>query len=379
MSREFVRMMPSHQQGGRRASLLARLHIDLPLLVGLMLIAGGGLMVLFSASDENLHLMLKQLLRFGVGFTGLFIIAQIPPRTLRFWTPLFYGIALVLLVLVELVGITNQGAQRWLMLPVFGQFQPAELMKIGMPMMLAWYFHSRPLPPRFKHVVVSLVLMAVPVVLVALQPDLGTALLILFSGVAVLFLAGLSWRIIFAAFLLLLIIAPLMYFFVLHDYQQQRILTFLHPEADRLGAGWNIIQSKTAIGSGGVFGKGWLEGTQSRLDFLPESSTDFIFAVLGEEFGLLGFLVLLSGYLFVVSRCLWISFMSQGTHERLLSSTLAFTFFIYAFINIGMVSGILPVVGVPLPLVSYGGTSAVTLLAGFGIIMSIGTHRRLLK
>jgi rod shape determining protein RodA len=379
VSHEFVRQLPRHEASLSRPTLATRLHLDLPLLLGLLLIAAGGLLVLFSAGNEQTDLVIRQSVRFGFGFAALFILAQLPPRSFRFWAPVLYGIGLAMLMLVEILGIEAKGAQRWLTLPLIGQFQPAELMKVALPMMLAWFFHEKKLPPRYHHLLIAVVVTLVPVLLVAIQPDLGTALLILFSGTIILFLAGLSWRLILTAFVLVAIVAPLMYYFVLHDYQRQRIDTFLNPESDPLGAGWNIIQSKTAIGSGGIFGKGWLNGTQSRLDFLPESTTDFIFAVLAEEFGLVGILLLLTGYLFVIGRCLWISSRSQDTFSRLLSACLTLTFFIYAFINIGMVSGLLPVVGVPLPLISYGGTSIVTLLSGFGIIMSIATHRRLLN
>lgn len=379
MSREFIRQLPSHSGNLRSTSWLDRLHLDLPLLVGLLLLGAGGLLVLFSAGNEHMNLLVRQSLRFAIGFAALFVLAQLPPRSFRFWAPLLYAIGLVMLILVDALGIEAKGAQRWLTLPLIGQFQPAELMKVALPMMLAWYFHDKTLPPRYRHLLVAGVIAFVPVVLVAAQPDLGTALLILFSGLMLLFLAGLSWRLIFLVVLAVAIIAPLMYFFVLHDYQRQRIDTFLNPESDKLGAGWNIIQAKTAIGSGGIFGKGWLHGTQSRLDFLPESTTDFIFAVLAEEFGLIGILLVLAGYLFVIGRCLWICLRTQDTFSRLLASSLTFTFFIYVFINMGMVSGLLPVVGVPLPLISYGGTSIVTLLSGFGIIMSIATHRRLLS
>lgn len=379
MSREFIRQLPSHSGNLKPSSWMDKLHLDLPLLIGLVLLGAGGLLVLYSASNEHMDLLVRQSLRFGIGFGALFVIAQLPPRSFRFWAPALYAIGLVMLVLVDILGIEAKGAQRWLTLPLVGQFQPAELMKVALPMMLAWYFHEKTLPPRFQHMLLAGVIAIVPVILVAAQPDLGTALLILFSGLMLLFLAGLSWRLILGAAIAVAIIAPLMYFFVLHDYQRQRIDTFLNPESDKLGAGWNIIQSKTAIGSGGIFGKGWLHGTQSRLDFLPESTTDFIFAVLAEEFGLIGIILLLAGYLCVIGRCLWICLRTQDTFARLLCATLTFTFFIYVFINMGMVSGLLPVVGVPLPLISYGGTSIVTLLSGFGIIMSIATHRRLLN
>lgn len=376
MGREFVHQLPTHQIGPRSRSLLERLHLDLPLLVGLILLAAGGLFMLYSASNQSMDVVIIQATHFSLGFGILFVLAQIPPRVYRYWAPLLYVMGVTLLVLVALFGTVYMGAQRWLTIPVIGQFQPAEIMKIAIPMTLAWYFHHKPMPPHLHHIIAAIAAILVPAILIARQPDLGTALLISFSGVMVLFLVGLSWRLIIFATLAMCIIAPLMYFFVLHDYQQQRILTFLNPESDKLGAGWNIIQSKIAIGSGGLFGKGWLHGTQSRLDFLPESTTDFIFAVIGEELGFVGFLCLIAGYLFVIGRSLWICLQAKDTFSRLLAGSLTFTFFIYVFINMGMVSGLLPVVGVPLPLISDGGTSIVTLLSAFGIIMSIGSHHR---
>lgn len=375
---EYLRQLPSHQQGPLGKGLAFRLNLDAPLLAALLLLCAGGLFVLYSAGGESLSLVVRQAIRMAAGFVVLFIMAQIPPRSYRFWAPFLYGLGLVLLILVVIAGIEAKGAQRWLSLPGIGRFQPAEIMKLAVPAMTAWYFSERSLPPRFLDILVALVIVVVPTVLIAIQPDLGTAVMIAASGLIVLFLAGLSWRVILTVLVLLMIIAPLMYFFVMHDYQRQRVQTFLNPEADKLGAGWNIIQSKTAIGSGGLTGKGWLKGTQSRLDFLPESSTDFILAVLGEELGLIGILVLMALYLFVVARGLWISWQAQGTFSRLLAGALTLTFFIYVFVNMGMVSGLLPVVGVPLPLISYGGTSLITLLASFGMLMSMHTHRKLL-
>ena len=379
MSREFLRQLPGHQrETGGNTGLAWRLHLDSPLLAALLTLTLGGLLVLYSASGEHSGTVIRQGVRIGGGFLALLILAQIPPRTYRFWAPAVYVFGLALLVLVLFFGTEAKGAKRWLIIPGVGGFQPAEVMKLAVPAMAAWYLSRQALPPRFRDVALVLILIAVPVALIARQPDLGTSLLVAAAGLVVLFVAGLSWRLIGGSALLLAIAAPLMYMFVLHDYQRRRVDTFLNPEADPLGAGWNIIQSKTAIGSGGLNGKGWLNGTQSRLDFLPESSTDFILAVLGEEFGLIGVLFLLTLYLFIVGRSLAISWQAQQTFGRLLAASLAMTFFIYVFVNIGMVSGLLPVVGVPLPLVSYGGTSIVTLLASFGVIMSIHTHRRLL-
>ena len=374
--REYQRQMPLG--GGLGTKLSARLHLDAPLLTALLLLVLGGLAVLYSAGGGDLNLVVRQSIRLGAGFLVLLVLAQIPPRSYRFWTPVIYAIGVILLALVVLVGTEAKGATRWLTLPGIGRFQPAELMKLAVPAMVAWFFSERNLPPNKLDVLAALGLIFLPVVMIAVQPDLGTSILIAAAGLVVLFMAGLSWRLISLAVLVLVIAAPLMYFFVLHDYQRSRVDTFLNPEADRRGAGWNIIQSKTAIGSGGVTGKGWLDGTQSRLDFLPESSTDFILAVLGEEFGLIGFVLLISIYLVIVGRGFFISWQAQETFSRLLAAALTMTFFIYIFVNVGMVSGLLPVVGVPLPLVSYGGTSIVTLMASFGMLMSIHTHRRLM-
>lgn len=374
--REYQNQMPLN--GGLGTKLSTRLHLDAPLLAALVLLVLGGLTVLYSAGGGSLDLVIRQVLRFGAGFLGMLILAQIPPRSYRFWAPAVYALGVVLLMLVILVGTEAKGATRWLTLPGVGQFQPAELMKLAVPAMVAWFLSERNLPPTKLDVLAALGLIFLPVVMIAVQPDLGTSILIAAAGLVVLFMAGLSWRLISLAVLILVIAAPLMYFFVLHDYQRSRVDTFLNPEADPRGAGWNIIQSKTAIGSGGITGKGWLDGTQSRLDFLPESSTDFILAVLGEEFGLIGFVLLMFIYLVIVGRGFFISWQAQETFSRLLAAALTMTFFIYIFVNVGMVSGLLPVVGVPLPLVSYGGTSIVTLMAGFGMLMSIHTHRRLM-
>ena len=374
--REYQRQMPLG--GGLGTKLSARLHLDAPLLTALLLLVLGGLAVLYSAGGGDLNLVVRQSIRLGAGFLVLLVLAQIPPRSYRFWTPVIYAIGVILLALVVLVGTEAKGATRWLTLPGIGRFQPAELMKLAVPAMVAWFFSERNLPPNKLDVLAALGLIFLPVVMIAVQPDLGTSILIAAAGLVVLFMAGLSWRLISLAVLVLVIAAPLMYFFVLHDYQRSRVDTFLNPEADPRGAGWNIIQSKTAIGSGGVTGKGWLDGTQSRLDFLPESSTDFILAVLGEEYGLIGFVLLIAIYLVIVGRGFFISWQAQETFSRLLAAALTMTFFIYIFVNVGMVSGLLPVVGVPLPLVSYGGTSIVTLMASFGMLMSIHTHRRLM-
>ena len=376
MLSDFNRTLSDQDALRRRASLLQRLHIDGTLLVLLMALAAVSLFVLYSASGKNLDLLIKQASSFGIGLAAMLFIAQLEPRFMARWVPLGYIVGVGLLVVVDVVGHNAMGATRWIDIPGVIRFQPAEFMKIIMPATIAWYLASRSLPPGFKHTVISLALICLPFMLILRQPDLGTALLILASGAFVLFIAGLRWRWIFGVVAALVPVAVLMWFFVLHQYQKQRVLTFLDPESDPLGSGWNIIQSKAAIGSGGVFGKGWLLGTQSHLDFLPESHTDFIIAVLGEEFGLVGICLLLLLYLLVIARGTVITLQAQTLFGKLLAGSLTLTFFVYVFVNIGMVSGLLPVVGVPLPFISYGGTSLVTLLSGFGILMAVHTHRK---
>jgi rod shape determining protein RodA len=360
-----------------QAGPLARIHLDLPLLIGLLLLCGYGLLLLFSATDQDPDKLDRQLVRIGIGFVVMFVVAQIPPSELRRWAPPLFGVGVAMLLGVLVIGETGKGAQRWLDLGVV-RFQPSELLKIAVPMVLAWYLAERPLPPSGARVLWAAVMTAVPVLLIARQPDLGTSLLVASAGAMVLFLAGLGWRLIAFLGVMAAALAPLLWYFM-RPYQRQRVLTFLDPETDPLGAGYHIIQSKIAIGSGGVYGKGWFNGTQSHLEFLPERSTDFIFAVLGEEFGLLGILVMLAIYLFIILRGLYIAAQAQDTFGRLLAGGLTLVFFVYLFVNTGMVTGLLPVVGVPLPLVSYGGTSLVTIMAGFGMMMSIQTHRKLLR
>lgn len=356
--------------------ILRALHLDLPLLGGISLLLALGFVVLYSASGENLDMVQRQGVRVALAFGVLMLLAQIPHHHLRQWSPWVYLMGVLLLVLVMFFGEMGKGAQRWLDLGLI-RFQPSEFMKLAVPMMVAWYFADRPLPPRLRELVVAGVVVAVPAGLIAQQPDLGTALLVSGAGLLVIFLAGIRWRVLLGLGALAVAAAPLLWHFM-QDYQRRRVLTLLNPESDPLGAGYHIIQSKIAIGSGGVYGKGWLNGTQSQLEFLPERSTDFIFAVYAEEFGLLGVLVLLALYLFVILRGLIIAVRAQDTYARLLAGSLSVTFFIYVFVNTGMVIGLLPVVGVPLPLFSYGGTSLVTLMAAFGILMSIHSHRRLL-
>ncbi|MCX0331724.1 rod shape-determining protein RodA [Acinetobacter radioresistens] len=352
-----------------------RLHIDPWLCLFLFLNALLGLTVLYSASAQDVGLVSKQAMSFGIGFIVMFTLAQIPPKVYQAFSPYFYIFGVLALLSVMIFGEVRMGAQRWIDIPGFGSVQPSEFMKIGMPMMIAWFLSRHPLPPSFKNVIISLVLIIVPFLLIAEQPDLGTSLLILASGLFVLFLSGLSWKLIGAAIGLMCMIIPLAWQFLLHDYQRQRVLTLLNPEADALGTGWNIIQSKTAIGSGGFFGKGFLQGTQSHLHFLPEGHTDFIIAAYSEEFGLIGVLILITLYFAIIFRVLQIGLKCFHNYGRLVAGTLGLSFFVYVFVNAGMVSGILPVVGVPLPFMSYGGTAIITLMATFGLVMSIHTHR----
>lgn len=352
------------------------LHLDVQLVTAPLLLSMAGLAILYSATDRSMEAVQSQLIRMAIAFAVMVVVAQIPPETLRRWTPWVYLGGLGMLGLVLLMGATGQGAQRWLDLGIV-RFQPSELMKLAIPMAIAWYLSMRPLPPTLLNVVVATVAIGIPTGLIILQPDLGTALLVGASGFFVLFLAGMRWRIMIAALLAIMALIPVFWLFVMRDYQKQRVLTLFDPERDPLGTGYHIIQSTIAIGSGGVFGKGWLNGTQSHLEFLPERNTDFIFAVFAEEFGLIGVLHLLALYLFIIGRGLYIAVNAQDTYGRLLAGSLTLTFFVYVFVNVGMVSGLMPVVGLPLPLVSYGGTSMVTLMAAFGILMSIRTHRKL--
>lgn len=354
-----------------------KLHIDPMLLGSLCLLITVGIIILYSADGASISVLVRQGIRLGAAFVVMLIFAQIPPRKYYQWAPWIFGLGTLLLIATLIMGHTGKGAQRWLGLgPI--KFQPSEIMKLAVPMMLAWFFHDKQLPPSLGTVLIASVVLILPVGLTAIQPDLGTAIIIACCGAAVFVLAGLSWRIILSLSLLALCSFPILWHFFMHDYQRERVLTFINPERDPLGSGYHIIQSKIAIGSGGIFGKGWLNGTQSHLQFLPEHATDFIFAVLGEEFGLVGGITLITLFLILVLRGLRISTLASDTFSRLLAGSISLMFFISFFVNIGMVSGILPVVGLPLPLVSYGGTSMVTIMAGFGIIMSIFTHRKLL-
>jgi rod shape determining protein RodA len=358
------------------ARLLRALRLDGMLLSGLVAVSIFGMFILYSAAGDNTALWLNQLARLGIGFAVMIALAQVPDRFFRMLAPAGYALGLLLLAVVAVAGDVGKGAQRWLDLGLV-RFQPSEILKLGVPMMCAWYLHQRPLPPSLRDVALVLVTVLVPVVLIAEQPDLGTALLVAAAGLIVLVMGGLPWTYLLGGAAVLGATVPLVWRFLMHDYQRQRVLTLLDPQSDALGAGYHIIQSQIAIGSGGVFGKGWTNGSQAQLEFLPERSTDFIYAVIGEELGLLGLIALLIGYLFIVGRGLYMATQCRDAFARLLSGSIALTFFVYAFVNAGMVTGLLPVVGVPLPLVSYGGTSFVTLMAGFGILMSLYSSRKL--
>ena len=373
---EYVRQMPSASQDlARRPGISQRYHVDFPLLILLLTLTLYGLVVLYSASGQSLAAVTRQAQYFVIAYLGMFAASQISLQRYQRWSPALYLFGMGLLAAVLLFGVGAKGAQRWLSLGGF-RFQPSEVMKLAMPLMLAWFLAGRILPPRLGHILLALGLVLLPAALIVQQPDLGTSILVSASGLIVIFMAGISWRLIFTVAGVAVLSAWPAWTYLLRDYQRQRILTLLNPERDKLGAGWNIIQSKTAIGSGGWSGKGWLNGTQSQLDFLPESHTDFIIAVLAEEFGLRGVILLLSLYLLIVLRGFWIGAHAQSSFARLVAAGITLTFFIYVFVNMGMVSGLLPVVGVPLPLVSAGGTSLVTLMGGFGVLMAISTERR---
>ncbi|MDG1683143.1 MAG: rod shape-determining protein RodA [Luminiphilus sp.] len=376
---EYARYLDDSQRSFARPRTLAQwLHLDLVLLLPLCLIMVLGLFVLFSASDGDWSTVSRQLRNFVVGWGVLLVVAQVRIDTIQRWSPALYFFALGLLLMVLMFGVGAKGAQRWLSLGII-RFQPSEVMKIAMPLAVAYWVVRYGLPPRLGVTVVSLLIIGLPAVVIGLQPDLGTALLVAASGVSVIFMAGISWWQIMAGMLTALAALWPAWLFILRDYQKQRILTLFNPEADKLGAGWNIIQSKTAIGSGGWSGKGWLQGTQSHLDFLPESQTDFIIAVLAEEWGFRGVLCLLALYGLVVARGFWISLTAQSTYGRLLASAITLTFCVYVVVNMGMVAGLLPVVGVPLPFVSFGGTAIVTLMLGFGILTAISTEKRIIS
>ena len=355
--------------------ILGALKLDGPLLVGLGLIVLFGLVVLYSASGQNLAVVRNGLIRALLGGIAMCALAQVKPAFLRRLSPFLWLIGVALLIVVDATGYIGKGAQRWLDLGII-RFQPSELLKLAVPMTCAWWLHERPLPPDWRSLLAIALIILIPTALTIIQPDLGTGGLILIGGMMVVLMAGLQLRVIFGL-AAAGVAAAWVGWNYLHEYQKQRVFTLLDPESDKLGAGYHIIQSQIAIGSGGVFGKGYLNGSQGQLEFLPERTTDFIYAMVGEELGMLGCCILLLLYCFVVGRALYLASEMQDTFARLLAGSLGLTFFVYVFINAGMVSGLLPVVGVPLPLFSYGGTSMVTLLAGFGILMSLYSHRKL--
>ena len=373
---DFLRRMPEAASAfSRRARLAERLHIDFFLLLLLLLLTVVGLTVLYSASGHHLPSVEKQATFFMIAYVTMFVVAQIPVEFMRRMAPFAYVGGILLLLAVTIFGDISMGAQRWLQIGSF-RFQPSEVMKLAMPIAIAAYLSRGFMPPRFMQVMVVLGLIGLPTALIIEQPDLGTSILVATSGIMVLFFSGLLWRYILAAVAIFAASLWPIWHFMLHDYQRQRVLTMLDPTQDPLGTGWNIIQSKTTIGSGGLSGKGWMEGTQSRLDFLPEGHTDFIIAVMSEEFGLLGVIMLLTIYAMVIVRGLMIAVKSQNSFGRLLAAAVSSTFFVYVFVNMGMVSGMLPVVGVPLPLISQGGTAIVALFAGFGLLMAISTEKK---
>ncbi|MCR4348115.1 MAG: rod shape-determining protein RodA [Sulfuricaulis sp.] len=354
---------------------LQRLHLDKTLFYALLTLAIISLFVVYSGSAKDLNATFGHLIRLLLGFTILLVVAQIRPEILERWSPYIFIVGMLLLIAVLAVGVIGKGAQRWLDLG-FIRFQPSEIMKLAVPMMLAWFLARKNLPPTLLRLATAFLMMAVPALMIMKQPDLGTALLVFGAGTFVLFLGGMRWRVIIALLAGIAVAAPFAWN-LLHDYQRQRVLTMFNPEADPLGTGYHTIQAMIAVGSGGIYGKGWLNSSQAHLDYLPESSTDFIFAVYAEEFGLLGSLLLVSIYTILVGRSLLIAYLAQDTYTRLLAGSLGLTFFLYFFVNMGMVTGILPIVGIPLPVMSYGGTSIVTIMAAFGILMSIQTHRKI--
>ena len=359
--------MTENQQ---KRSIWAKMHIDLPFLLCILSILAYSAFVMWSASGQDVDMMERKIGQIFMGLCVMLVMAQIPPRVYESWAPYLYVFCVILLILVDAFGPISKGAQRWLDLG-FVRFQPSEIAKIAVPLMVARFINRDVCPPSLKNTGIALILIFMPTLLVAAQPDLGTSILVAASGLFILFLAGLSWRLILVAVVLVAAFIPILWFFLMHDYQQARVMMLLDPESDPLGAGYHIIQSKIAIGSGGFGGKGWLHGTQSQLEFLPERHTDFIFAVLAEELGLVGVLVLLGLYLLTIMRGLMIAAKAQTTFGRVMVGGLMLILFVYVFVNIGMVSGILPVVGVPLPLVSYGGSAL--------IVMSIHTHRKMLS
>jgi rod shape determining protein RodA len=377
MSKDFSRSMENSSSHLRdKPSMWSHTHLDAPMLILLLLLCLFGLAVLYSASAQDSGYVFRQAIRMGIGFLVMIFIAQLSPTLLERWAPWIYSFGIILLVCVLFFGVGAKGAQRWLALPGF-RIQPSEIIKVVLPLTVAFCLAGKPLPPTLKQCCIALVLIALPTLLIMKQPDLGTSLVIASSGIFVLLFSGIKWRYIFVAVGGAAACLPLLWM-SMKEYQKQRVMTFLDPESDPLGSGWNIIQSKTAIGSGGISGKGWLDGTQSQLNFLPESHTDFIIAVLAEEQGLIGVTCLIILYVLIIARGLWMASHISDSFGRLVCGSFILTFFVFIFVNIGMVSGILPVVGLPLPMMSYGGTSIVTLMMGFGVMMSVYTHRNII-
>ena len=378
-NRDFIRQSPRAESSNRSVSVWRFVHTDPPLLVGLILICFFGLFVLYSASDGNEDVVRRQALVMLVGILAMFIVSQFNVQVFRSWALSMYGAGIALLALVLVIGVEAGGARSWLDLPGIPSFQPSEIMKIVVPLVMAWYLGGRPLPPRFKHLFWSALMILVPAVLIIIQNDTGTAVMVVMSGLFVVLLAGIRWRIVIAGSLGLLLASPAWYLFLAPEHIKARILVLFDPYRDPTGAGYNIIQSQIAIGSGGVYGKGYGNGAQSHLDFIPESNTDFILAVLAEEFGLLGVLFLICLYFFILLRGSYIAYSAKDMFSRLLAGSITLTFFFYVFVNMAMVSGLVPVVGLPLPFISRGGTAIVSLFVGFGLLMSIQTHGRIKK
>ncbi|AAZ40946.1 rod shape-determining protein [Candidatus Blochmanniella pennsylvanica str. BPEN] len=362
----------------RKNSLWNRYHIDLTLFLLIICLLLYGIFIMWSACGQNFEMMRLKVFQIIGGLLLMFFLAQVPPRTYEFWTPYIYFLCLILLISVNMIGQISKGAQRWLDFGII-RFQPSEIVKISVLLMVARYIDREQHPPSLKNVGIVLLLIMIPTIFMLLQPDLGTAILTVSSGFFALFLSGISWKLIVFTLLLMVLFAPIFWFFCMHDYQRSRIEILLHPEIDPQGAGYHIIQSKIAIGSGGFTGKGWLHGTQSQLEFLPERHTDFIFSVIGEELGFFGILILLSLYLGIILRGLFIAINTQHMFGRLIIGSFMLVLFMYIFVNVGMVSGLLPIVGIPLPLISYGGSSLLVLMAGFGIVMSINGHRKMIS
>lgn len=367
-----------HTETVKPKGLLAFFHLDTVLVFLIFMLTLFSLLVLYSASNHNMAYLMSQALKIAGGFVLMIIIAFIPPERIKQFTPLFYLFSLLLLLAVIFVGVETNGAHRWIDLKII-RFQPSELAKLAVPMMLAYYLHKTNIPPTFMNVVGSLFIIGIPFLMIFMQPDLGTAIIILFSGVVLLFLGGIQWRYIISAIIIIAVAIPSMWFFGMKEYQKDRVITFLNPELDPLGKGYQIIQSKIAIGSGGIYGKGWQNSTQVSLKFLPEATTDFIYAIIGEEFGLIGTSLLIICYLLIIWRGLYIAINARDSYFQLVGGAICLVFFFYVFVNTGMVSGILPVVGVPLPFVSYGGTAIVTLFISFGILMNIYSHPASIK